>query len=455
MAEPEITGGAGGVSADYADLAMLARGSDDLARTLGRVAVDCHAVAADPDVLASAVLSPVTAARFEAALVEALDGPGGLSGQAAEFGVRAVGLRAASASYEATDAAGAALIDAVRWSAGAMAPVTLPAGIAGLLITDPGIVTGLIEDPGSFQRIITDHPGIVDAVVGGAPGLLGVLTGGGVVTDVKGGADLIAGLYPDGTPVVTDVTDRFPDQPRGTVVPGSLGDIVDGLDYRNGQVPGGTPDRIDVKRIVDPDGTEAFVVNIPGTKDWNLPFNGFNPETNDLGTNVRVLGGDVTARQHAIAMALREAGASSTDPVMLVGHSQGGMVAAQAAHDRGTADFDFNVTHVVTAGSPIGRVDVPDGVQVLSLENEHDLVPHLDAADNPDRPNWTTVTFADQQGSAESNHGTETSYLPAGRALDQSTNPSVTGFRDSASAFLPGGRDVRMEVSVYELGRKP
>ncbi|GGN70859.1 hypothetical protein GCM10010112_37790 [Actinoplanes lobatus] len=451
MAEPEITGGAGGVSADYADLAMLARSSDDLALTLGRASVDCHAVAADPDVLASAVLSPITAARFEAALVEALDGPGGLSGQAAGFGVRAVGLRAASASYEATDAAGAALIDAVRWSAGAMAPVTLPAGIAGLLLTDPGIVTDLIEDPGSFQRIITDHPGIVDAVVGGAPGLLGVLTGGEVVTDVKGGADLIAGLYPDGTPRVTEIEGI---DSRAQTVPRNLGDIFEGLDYQNRTVTEGQPDQIDVKQIVGPDGTKSFVVNLPGTKDWNLPTDGFNRELNDLGTNVHVLGGDVTARERAIAMALQQAGASSTDPVMLVGHSQGGMVAMQAAHDRGTADFDFNVTHVVTAGSPVGRIEVPDDVQVLSLENKHDIVPHLDAADNPDRPNRTTVTFGDQHGTFEGNHGTTESYLPAGRNLDGSTHPSVVGFRNSASAFLPSG-DAAVTSRVFELSREP
>ncbi|MGX7671170.1 hypothetical protein [Plantactinospora sp. DSM 117369] len=32
---------------------------------------------------------------------------------------------------------------------------------------------------------------------------------------------------------------------------------------------------------------------------------------------------------------------------MLVGHSQGGMVAAQAAHDSGTSGFPYNVTHVI------------------------------------------------------------------------------------------------------------
>ena len=194
------------------------------------------------------------------------------------------------------------------------------------------------------------------------------------------------------------------------------------------------------------------MVDIPGTKVWDLPGE-HNPALNDLGTNVHVLGGDVTARERAIAEALHRAGASSTDPVMLVGHSQGGMVAAQAAHDTGTGRFGFNVTHVVTAGSPVGGTEIPSHVQVLSLENEHDIVPHLDARDNPDRPNRTTVTFDSQNGSIGNNHEIHRAYLPAAAALDRSTDPSVGAYRDSAGAFLGGGSAV--QTRVYKLTRVP
>ena len=449
--EPEITGGAGGVSADYRDMATLADSSDDLAHTLGRVSAECHAVAADADLLASAVLAPASAARFTAALLSALDGTDGLTAQAAVFGVRAGRLRAAAATYEATDRAQAALIDSVRWMAGAAAPLAAPAvvtGAAAFALTNPAAVLLLATNPPDFQRMITEHPGVVDLAVGAGPGLISWLPGVGI-TDVPGAADLVGNLYPDGRPVVTDR--GLDDNPRGPPAPANIGDLVAGLDYRNNLVHGGQPDQIDVRVITRPDGTRSFVVDLPGTKDWNLPP-GLNPQLNDLGTNVHVLGGDVTTRERAIADALHRAGASSTDPVMLVGHSQGGMVAAQAAVDRGSATFDFNVTHVVTAGSPIGRIDVPDDVQVLSLENKHDIVPHLDASDNPDRPNWTTVTFDDQQGNMGNNHGTGSAYLPAGRALDNSTDPSVVAFRDSASAFLTPGRS---ETHVYELSRVP
>lgn len=127
--ETRIAGGAGGVDADYDDMFTLADSSDDLAFALGRISGECHAVAADPDLLASAALAPVSAARFTGALLAALDGPDGLTAQAAVFGVRALGLRTAVASYEATDRAQAAMIDAVLFTGGLAAPIVLPVAI--------------------------------------------------------------------------------------------------------------------------------------------------------------------------------------------------------------------------------------------------------------------------------------------------------------------------------------
>ncbi|WP_433825780.1 esterase/lipase family protein [Actinoplanes sp. CA-015351] len=447
----KVTGGAGGVDADYDDMFTLADSSDDLAFALGRISGECHAVAADPDLLASAALAPVSAARFTGALLAALDGPDGLTAQAAVFGVRALGLRTAVATYEATDRAQAAMIDAVRFASGLAAPVALPVAIAGaglFAVTHPEAVVSLVMNPPDIQKLLTNHPGTVDAVVGAGPGLISWLPGVGV-TDVPGAADLIANLYPDGRHTVTDV--GVDANPRTGEPPAGIGDLIDGLDHRNGEVSGGEPDQIDVRVITAADGTRSFVVDIPGTKDWNGPLE-HNPELNDLGTNLHVLAGDVSTREHAIAEALRQAGASSTDPVMLIGHSQGGMVAAQAAHDHGNGTFDFNVTHVVTAGSPVGRIEVPGDVQVLSLENKHDIVPHLDAAANPDRENWTTVEFANQHGTIGEEHSTSVSYLPAARDLDASTDPSIVAFRESAEKYLSGDQ---VENRVYELTRVP
>ncbi|MGY1836967.1 hypothetical protein ACI79P_17885 [Blastococcus sp. SYSU DS0510] len=462
-AEIEVRGGAGGVEADLADLAALAGGSLDLGEALAATSAACHALLLDPDLLASAVLDPAGVARFQAALLEALDGPGGLSALAVTFAARAATLRAAVEAYAAADAALAELADDLHWAAGFFPEVTGSALLvlgAGQLLTDPGgtvaEVRELADDP---ERWLTEHPGLVDHVVNAAPGTasrLGLTTGGLLSPwlgggDVRSAAARLGRLWPDGVPVVQD----RPDDVRAAAVrpPRGAADLLAALDLRS-EESGPARDHIGVRVLTRADGTTAYVVDIPGTQDWDLPGGPVNPATHDLGTNVRVLGGDVTTRQRAIAEALRRAGAGPADPVMLVGHSQGGMVAAQAAHDAGTADFPYDVRCVLTAGSPIGRVAVPAGVQVLALENEHDVVPHLDGRDNDDDANVTTVTFDRRNGSLGADHGLRNAYLHGARLVDRSADPSLAAYRAGAAPFLAGpGEDMTVVARVYSISR--
>ena len=450
-----VTGGVGGTDAHFGDIVTLAAGSDDLARTLASITAECHSILIDPNVVASAVLDPAGAAKFEGLLLSALDGPGGLGAQAAQHGERAIVLRAIAASYQAVDQAQAKLIDGVRWAAGRtvasdpiLAVSALPlAGAAALL--DPRDTMEAVSDP---QRFLTDHPGIVDNVIGAGPGLIPDLFGGSTDT-VSGAAHLLGSLYPDGRAQVTD--GGIDKDVRTPGVPAGFGDLMAGLDFRNRQAHAGEPDQIDVRILTHPDGSKSYIVDIPGTKVWDTP-GALNPALNDLGTNVHVLGGDVTARETAIAEALHRAGATSTDPVMLIGHSQGGMVAAQAAHDTTTGAFNYNVTHVLTAGAPIARTEVPNHIQVMAMENSHDIVPHLDAADNPDRPNMTTVTFDTQNGSIGENHSTSSSYVPAAQSLDASADPSVIAYRRSAAqAFLSSSPGTTVQNHIYTMMRVP
>ncbi|MGY2065812.1 PGAP1-like alpha/beta domain-containing protein [Blastococcus sp. SYSU DS0619] len=459
-----VSGGAGGIEADLADLATLARGSTGLAEELALTSARCHPVLVDPDLLASALLDPAGVARFEAALLEALDGPRGLTVLAARFAARAVGLQAAAGAYEAADRALAELADDLEWATGFLWPATVAVLVVGgvaRVVTDPAgaavDVAVLRADP---ERWLTEHPGLVDDVMGALPGVgshLGVLTagltagwlGGG---DVGAAARRLGRLWPDGSPVVTPLPDEA--FGPGVVPPRGIDDLLASLEARALRSGAGR-DTIAVRVVTHADGSTAYVVDIPGTADWNAPFGPVNPETHDLGTNVRVLGGEATTRQRAIAEALRRAGAGPADPVMLVGHSQGGMVAAQAAADAGTADFDFDVRSVVTAGSPIARAEVPPSVQVLALENVHDVVPQLDSRANDDSPNVTTVTFAGQHGSIGDNHGIGSAYRPAARAVDAADEPSLAAFRAAAAPFLVRpGEQATVVAHVYELGRR-
>lgn len=446
--ELDISGGAGGTYARLEDIELLADHSEQLGLDLGGIALESHGLLAHPDVLASALLNPDGVVRFELALLGALDGRDGLSALAAELGTHGLTLRATAASYRAVDQAQAELLDAARWGAGYLlgnpvlgGPVLAGAAGLGWLGGELGV---------DWQEVLTEHPGIVDTLVGMGPGLLSGLPGPLLTTDVESAARLLGMLYPDGTAMVQDLG-VDPADPLGHRPPAGFADLLTGLEHRNQQATADDQGQVTVRALRHPDGTHSYIVDVPGTKDWHpTPLREYE-KLNDLGTNLHAMGGDETAYQEGIVAALRQAGAGPDDPVMLVGHSQGGIVAAQAAADL-SASGELNVTHVVTAGSPIGHIDMPGDVRTLSLENNHDIVPRLDAADNPDRPHHVTVSFDTQHGAIGGNHGIGSAYLPAAVALDRSADPSVAAYRDSAGAFFASA-GTTVTPYVYEIDR--
>jgi hypothetical protein len=154
LRELHVSGGAGGTYARYEDLYTLARDSDDLAGALALTTAQCHAMLADPNVLASAVLDPVGAARFEQTLLSALDGRHGLTALAGRLAQRSVGLRAVASSYQAADQASAESLDFLRWGAGNLAgtmTVTNPLGSL-LGLAGVGLEGYLLRDVVDYHR---------------------------------------------------------------------------------------------------------------------------------------------------------------------------------------------------------------------------------------------------------------------------------------------------------------
>jgi len=456
-----VTGGRGRVAAELDDMVRAAGLVESASGRLLEIGLATQRALADADVAASAILDPAGAAAFESGLLAALDGPDGLVAAAGAVGFHAVRLRAIAMAIRAVDEAHRDLVDGVRWLSGAAAPLLAPAllpaaaAAAGLFLAGE---RALGRDPeADLERLLTDHPGLVDDVVGALPGFIssvdlaaGASPAWGAFVAATGrtpfpltvaqGAGLLDLLYPDGRARVTDlgVDGSAPaDPPRG------VGDLLRALDHRNGEANGPRQGEIDV-RVVErtmPDGAvrRSYVVDIPGTKDWHPVPGQRHEDLNDLGTSLRALAGDPTSYGRGVEEALRRAGAGPDDPVMLVGHSQGGMVAMRAADELVTSGA-FRVTNVVTAGAPVADIPVPPSVQVLSLENAHDIVPHLDGHPNPDLPNRTTVTFDVQRGTVGDNHAIATAYLVGADAVDASGDPSVRGFVDSAGAFFDGDR---------------
>jgi pimeloyl-ACP methyl ester carboxylesterase len=203
-----------------------------------------------------------------------------------------------------------------------------------------------------------------------------------------------------------------------------------------------------VSIVTDADGTEHAIVDIPGTKSWNLSP---NPDVTSVGTDLRAMAGLDTSYEEGVMQALTAAGVGPHMDVMLVGHSEGGIIAINTARDA-MRSGRFRITHVVTAGSPIGEVSeqLPRSVQVLALENDDDVVPATDSADNPEEPNLTTVHVADEHESIGGNHSLDETYVPEADAADASGNASVDAFLAGAGRFLTG---VATRTHAYQITR--
>lgn len=127
---------------------------------------------------------------------------------------------------------------------------------------------------------------------------------------------------------------------------------------------------------------KTFVVLIPGTQSF-VPF-GRNPL--DIGSNLAAMAGSPAPSQQAVSDALRQVGASKRDRVIFIGHSQGGLIAANLA----TAQQAYRVAGLVTLGSPVAHLDLK--IPTISVQHRSDPIPQLSGTANPMRENWVTVS---------------------------------------------------------------
>jgi len=486
----ESTGGAGGISANYDDMESLSVLYGRAAFTLAEAAAEVAFIGASGELLESAVLSPGSYAQVMRVIGQLELGRTGLAASGLELGELSLHLRQAVLAYRFVDAAMSKLTIGAENLGGfvmgaALPVVAVPA--AGLVLGGesardlPGFLNDLVHGRASLSsfpsRVLSTtakdanafvlaHPGLVQDGIGGAAGLetglqawvpapfRWALPFQGVPRDYPQAVQNLAGFFRDGDPHAGPGGRQ---QKGDKTSPTSVSDLFKGVDRRQNRVDGAVSGEIGVQRLVGPDGTVRFVVQLPGTESWALAP---GSTARDLSTNLHTMAGGSTVYMRGIEAAMAQADIPRGAPVMLVGHSQGGMTAAALAADPAFRRR-FNVTQVVTAGAPIARFEVPAGVQVLAVENRNDLVPGLDGADNPDRANVTTMTFGANKTMGE-NHSLSETYVPAAAGLPAG-DPSYAAWRESARGFLdPGNRVVDLQdphnqarTSTYAITREP
>lgn len=236
--------------------------------------------------------------------------------------------------------------------------------------------------------------------------------------------------------------------------PRNLGDLMQGTTdaYQVGAEPGSGGD-VRITKVTNADGVEAYVVHIPGTEDWNPSATGY---VRDLTGNLHLVGGNPTAAAETVREAMAAAGIPAGAPVMLVGHSQGGIIAGNLTSDPGFMR-DYNVTNVLTYGAPIDHMRIDPSVNVLQVQHRLDLVPRLDLggldtdANCPDRQPTVTLDSPSVWNLA-ANHS-HVAYINSVR--DAIASGSVEGQQllawqndPSLAPFLVGAEDSATGVDV-------
>ncbi|PJM72771.1 hypothetical protein CS006_09440 [Bifidobacterium primatium] len=204
---------------------------------------------------------------------------------------------------------------------------------------------------------------------------------------------------------------------------------------------------IAIQRYLRDDGTTAWMVTVPGTDGhFDSPFS--------WQTNVELMSSDAEQRKAAdsarmVDEAMSRAGIGPDDPVAIVGHSQGGIVAATMA-----ADFSdkYNIQHIVTAGSPVANHPIGPNTWVTSIEVNDELVSNLDGAQNPMSPTWLTVRGMSQPLGVE--RGTAVENTGDGKSITHDMNYMKATWRDAeklGSTALQGHERHFREVIGGEL----
>ena len=493
-----VVGGVGGTRVCLEALAATAARVERAGRHLEAAAVRAEAVARQVD--RSASWSPPTAALVRDEAAPLLSSWGGLRDRAARAHETAADLRATARLYATADLDATRALRRAGIAVGGVIGETGPIGVlVATEVTAIGLVAAgtlliglrLLRHTNTphgltlrwlgherFRRM--DGPaGFVARTLGG-PGLLpeelGPPSAEATEVVVPGLAAMVRSLSPGRQPASAD---PVPDAARrarvlgqlcallgGTPLPGlAVEPVVVGRSVQGPRaappVPRSTADllravddlyespagTIGVQSLDHADGTRSWVVAVPGTQH---PALGDGAVPTDMGTNLDLISGAPSDMTEAVIRAMHQAGVGPDEVVALAGHSQGGMTVVQVAADPRVV-AGFSVTTVLTAGSPVGGMRVPEGVQALHLEHLQDQVVATDGTPNPDAANRTTVVRdlgasgdrADRRAGASLGgaHDLDT-YIRTAEHTRDVAHASVQRFDDALARVLGDGTAV-------------
>ena len=296
-----------------------------------------------------------------------------------------VAVATAEGAYELTERTATWLQDvAAEWVAAVLprlaAAVVPGAAVGGLLAWTlaPGDDA---QKRRAVQRFLLDHPELVtspefstlvrrvvtgadDAALGlaGAPPWLGVLLGEhglGIMSVGTSAQVLIAAGAASGTRYLNETPVRVE-----RVSAYTAGAPPAGAADRLARVP--DREQVRIERYEAPGEPPRYVVYVAPTQTFS-PLADEQPW--DLTSNVAGVAGLPAGSIRATELAMADAGITASDEVVLVGFSQGGLVADALA-----ASGEWNAVGLETYGDPGGGIELPAGIRGLAVRHSDDFV---------------------------------------------------------------------------------
>ncbi|MDR1426256.1 MAG: GPI inositol-deacylase, partial [Bifidobacteriaceae bacterium] len=240
------------------------------------------------------------------------------------------------------------------------------------------------------------------------------------------------------------------------ILKGGLADLVDRVDKADWQVKHVTPSIL-VSKVVTGAGKKAsWIVSLPPTTPL---IGGSNPM--DLVSDIQGMGELPNDLVDGVLKALSDAGVKKGEQILMIGHSLGGITAAAVASCKEFRS-QYSPAAIITLGSPIASIKIPEDVKVLALEHRQDVFPALAGAPNPQTPNFVTVTrdLAISNNTAESDAakqfmGTDAHarefYRNTLAMVDKMNDPSIKAFKQAIAPIMVRGASVT--TTQYEVVR--
>ena len=375
-------------------------------------------ILADEAVADSADLARATYTRAEDGILAATTGADGLLARSAELDADALIVRATVRTYRWIDelqvAAYRTLGSIAARAVGYLAPEV---ALGGAIISAGLIETEALDRDGLaayLNELAAANPDLMDHVVSGGGGLLDALQMRALLTAAvlggsSGAAATRGGLRAVGAP------EFAADFAAG------LRDVAGGFVVDEPPAPQADTDEMAAPRSIEDLMTslsqvegELLVQRLGGGR-----FIGYLPNPANRSEALRLVGGGNQARVASVVAALEAAvGDEPGARVLLVGHAQGGVTAAEIA--AAASSERFTIDQVITAGAPGAQVPrIPEATRVLALEDRSDPVALLGSLINAGVANRLTVVFdgGSVRGAA--------AYVAGGRAADTAEHPEL------------------------------